>query len=165
MKSRTHMDDMIPFKTASIIRSTVSQRSLKSHSWSRLEGLWSVTDLLSLLDGEALEVHVVWELDMRDTNFWMVLREGALMRELRRLWYFWNKLSTWVRSDHQCVLSLSDGTELVVFGLLYRLLTSKFFRVFLHSRGSDGSSWKTRSMTKSTWMQNVPRPQLHVCST
>lgn len=61
------------------------------------EHLWqhSSTDLLSLLEGEEFEVQVVWELDMRDTNFWMVLRDGALIRELRRLWYFWNKLSTW----------------------------------------------------------------------
>lgn len=43
------------------------------------------TDLLSLLEGEELEAQLVWELDIRETNFWMVLREGALIRELRRL--------------------------------------------------------------------------------
>lgn len=42
-------------------------------------------------------------------------------------------------------------------------ITSKFFSVFLHSIGSEGSSWKTLSITNSRWIQNVPRPQLQVC--
>lgn len=71
------------------------------------------TDLLSLLEGEELEVQVVWELDMRVTNFWMVLRDGALIRELRRLWYFWNKLSTWtwktVRAESGSMLLAREG--------------------------------------------------------
>jgi len=37
------------------------------------------------------DVLVVGELD---TTFWVELRDGALILELRRLWYFWNKLST-----------------------------------------------------------------------
>jgi hypothetical protein len=41
-------------------------------------------------------------------------------------------------------------------------VTSKFLRLFLQSRGSEGSSWKTLSMTNRTWIQNAPRPQLQV---
>lgn len=52
------------------------------------------TDLFSELDVEVLDDDNVWEFDMRETNFWMVLRDGALILELRLLWYFWNKLST-----------------------------------------------------------------------
>lgn len=52
------------------------------------------TNLFSELDVEVLDDDNVWEFDMRETNFWMVLRDGALILELRLLWYFWNKLST-----------------------------------------------------------------------
>lgn len=53
------------------------------------------TNLFSELDVEVLDDDNVWGFDMRETNFWMVLRDGALILELRLLWYFWNKLSTW----------------------------------------------------------------------
>lgn len=43
------------------------------------------THLLSALAVAALGEDSVWELDIRDTNFWMVLREGALILELRLL--------------------------------------------------------------------------------
>lgn len=57
------------------------------------------TDLFSELDVDVLGEDAGCAFDMRDTNFWMVLRDGALIRELRRLWYFWNRLSTWCRGE------------------------------------------------------------------
>lgn len=48
-------------------------------------------DLFFELDVEVLDDDNVWEFDMREINFWMVLRDGVLIFELRLLWYFWNK--------------------------------------------------------------------------
>lgn len=87
------------------LHSTCYFRLLRSRERLLSNLIHTSTDLLSLLEGEELELQVVWELDMRDTNFWMVLRDGALIRELRRLWYFWNKLSTWTWTA-QCELNL-----------------------------------------------------------
>lgn len=188
-------------------------------------------DLFSQLGVDGLGDDSVWGFDMRETNFWMVFRDGALIRELRLLWYFWNKLSTCIGNGRTVVSAPSqhaDGPmkptkELqnpetkptrdtatsarqrhscptrrenqFVSGFYPRNLqndhcvngeltdvqkytptkrptislhsaanvTSKFFSVFLHSMGSEGCSWNTRSMTNSRWVQKAPRPQLQFC--